>query len=173
MIAAQEYMAVLQMDIGKTLDQSRDRAAMLESIIDGLKFRGKKTNDYLASLAAQRTELQAALTSSTTRIAALKTELSNTYTKMDYEGTQKTLDEYIAQKNKETYARSYIVFLDKFSATYNSLNAYNVKLLSTLTINKEALIKNVTVVLPDSGGEFMKKLELLRTEAEVRSAPAE
>lgn len=173
MIAAQEYMAVLQMDVNKTLDQATDRSAMLESIIDGLKFRGKKTNEYLSSLAAQRTDLQAALTTSTARIAALKTELSSAYTRMDYEGTQKTLDSYIEEKNKETYTRSYIVFLDKFAATYNSLNAYNLKLLSTITANRDALVKNVTVVMPDSGSDFMKKLELLRTEAEVRSAPAE
>jgi septal ring factor EnvC (AmiA/AmiB activator) len=173
MIAAQEYMNILQTDVNKTLDQSRDRQAMLESIIDGLKFRGKKTNEYLANLASQRTDLQAALTASTARIATLKSELSASYAKMDYDGTQRALDEYIVQKDKETYARSYIVFLDKFAATYTSLNSYNRKLLDTLVANREALIKNVTVVLPDSGNEFVKKLELLRTESEVRSAPVE
>jgi hypothetical protein len=173
MIAAQEYMNVLQTDVNKTLDQSRDRQAMLESIIDGLKFRGKKTNEYLTNLASQRTDLQAALTAATARIATLKIELSASYAKMDYDGTQRALDEYIVQKDKETYARSYLIFLDKFAATYTSLNSYNRKLLDTLVANREALIKNVTVVLPDSGNEFVKKLELLRTEAEVRATPVE
>lgn len=54
------------------------------------------------------------------------------------------------------------MFLDKFSALYTSLNTYNRKLLDTVTLNKDALIKNVTVVLPDSGNDFMDKLELLR-----------
>lgn len=162
MIAAQEYINVLQMDVNKTLDQSSDRQAMLESIIDGLKYRGNKTNEYLTSLAAQRTELQTALDSSTRKINDLKSQLSTNYQKMDFEGTQKALDEYIVEKNNETYARSYLVFLDKFTAMYTSLNSYNRKLLDTLVNNKEALIKNVTVVLPDSGSEFMGKLELLR-----------
>ncbi len=170
MIAAQEYMNVLQMDVNKTLDQSNDRQAMLESIIDGLKYRGKKTNEYLTSLAAQRTELQTALDASTNKITNLKSQLSVSYGKMDFDGTQTALDSYIEEKNKETYAKSYIIFLDKFSATYQSLNAYNRKLLDTITANREALIKNVTVVLPDSGNDFLKKLELLRTPAEVKAA---
>jgi hypothetical protein len=162
MIAAQEYINVLQMDVNKTLDQSSDREAMLESIIDGLKFRGNKTNEYLSSLSSQRTELQAALDSSTRKITDLKTQLSTNYQKMDFDGTQDALDAYIAEKNNETYARTYLIFLDKFTAMYTSLNAYNRKLLDTLTSNREALIKNVTVVLPDSGNEFMNKLNLLK-----------
>lgn len=169
MIAAQEYMNVLQMDVNKALDQSSDRQAMLESIIDGLKYRGKKTNEYLQSLSAQRTELQAALDASTAKISTLKTQLSTSYSKMDFDGTQSALDQYLEEKNKETYAKSYITFLDKFSATYQALNAYNRKLLDTLTANREALIKNVTVVLPDSGNEFLKKLEILRTPSEVKA----
>ena len=162
MIAAQEYINVLQMDVNKTLDQSSDREAMLESIIDGLKFRGNKTNEYLSSLSSQRTELQAALDSSTRKITDLKAQLSTSYQKMDFDGTQDALDAYIAEKNNETYARTYLIFLDKFTAMYTSLNAYNRKLLDTLTSNREALIKNVTVVLPDSGNDFMNKLNLLK-----------
>ncbi|MDD2745816.1 MAG: hypothetical protein PHU93_04730, partial [Candidatus Gracilibacteria bacterium] len=58
-------------------------------------------------------------------------------------------------------------FLDKFTAMYTALNSYNRKLLDTLTSNKEALIKNVTVVLPDSGNEFMNKLNLLKKAGDV------
>lgn len=167
MIAAQEYINVLQMDVNKTLDQSSDRQAMLESIIDGLKYRGNKTNEYLASLSSQRSELQTALDASTRKITDLKAKLTSSYQKMDYDGTQEALDEYITEKNNETYARSYLVFLDKFTAMYTALNSYNRKLLDTLTSNKEALIKNVTVVLPDSGNEFMNKLNLLKKAGDV------
>lgn len=168
MIAAQEYINVLQMDVNKALDQSSDRQAMLESIIDGLKYRGKKTNEYLTSLSLQRSELQAAVDASARRVGELKTELSANYQKMDFDGTQRALDEYIEEKNKETYAKSYLVFLDKFTSMYTALNNYNRKLLDTLSSNKEALIKNVTVVLPDSGNEFLNKLELLRKSGDVK-----
>lgn len=167
MIAAQEYINVLQMDVNGTLDRSVDREAMLESIIDGLKYRGNKTNEYLGSLVTQRAELQKALDGSTKNINALKAQLSASYQKMDFDGTQTALDAYLVEKNNETYSRSYIVFLDKFSAMYASLNAYNRKLLDTLVNNKEALIKNVTVVMPDSGSEFMNKLDLIKKEGEL------
>ncbi len=166
MIAAQEYMNVLRTDINKLLDQSSDRQATLESFIDGLRYRGKKTNEYLTTLATQRLELQKAADGATARVATQKEKLSEAYKKFDAEWVQSALDEYISEKNKEVSAKSYLVFLDKFSATYQSLNAYNRKLLDTVTANREALIKNVTVVLPDSGNEFMKKLELLRNESD-------
>ena len=167
MIAAQEYMNVLQTNLNKLLDSSTDRQAMLESYIDGLKYRGNKTNEYLQTLAMERSELQKALDASTAKINAYKATLSTAYAKMDYNLTQDTLDAYLAEKETETYARSYIVFVDKFIATYQALNAYNRKLLETVTNNKDALIKNVTVVLPDAGSDFMKKLELLRSQSDT------
>ncbi len=167
MIAAQEYMNILRTDVNKLLDGSSDRQAMLESFIDQLKYRGKATNTYLATLSSQRTELTAAISSSTAKIEEYKTTLSTAYKNMDYDLTQDTLDKYLVEKQNQTYAQSYLVFLDKFVATYQALNAYNLKLLDTITNNKEALIKNVTVVLPDSGSEFMSKLELLRKESDT------
>ncbi|MFZ4461587.1 MAG: hypothetical protein ACOYN2_03490 [Patescibacteria group bacterium] len=167
MIAAQEYMNILRTDVNKLLDGTSDRQAMLESFIDQLKFRGKATNAYLASLTSQRAQLAAAITTSTTKIEGYKTTLSTAYKNMDYDLTQDTLDKYLEEKQTQTYAQSYLVFLDKFVATYQALNAYNAKLLDTITNNKEALIKNVTVVLPDSGNDFMKKLELLRSQSDT------
>lgn len=167
MIAAQEYMNILRTDVNKLLDGTTDRQAMLESFIDQLKFRGKATSAYLSSLASQRSELAASVAASTAKIEGYKTTLSTAYKNMDYDLTQDTLDKYLIEKQNLTHAQSYLVFLDKFVATYQALNAYNLKLLDTITNNKEALIKNVTVVLPDSGNDFMKKLELLRNEADT------
>lgn len=167
MIAAQEYINILRTDVNKLLDTSSDRQAMLESFIDQLKYRGKATNTYLESLAAQRSQLASSIATSATKINDYKTTLSTAYRNMDYDLTQDTLDKYLEEKQNQTYAQSYLVFLDKFVATYQALNAYNLKLLSTIDNNKEALIKNVTVVLPDSGSEFMKKLELLRNQSDA------
>jgi hypothetical protein len=41
-------------------------------------------------------------------------------------------------------------------------------MLDTLINNREALIKDVTVVLPDSGTGLMKPLQLIKTEAEFK-----
>lgn len=168
MIAIQEYMNVLQTDVNRLLDTSTDRQAMLESFIDQLRYRGNATNRYLESLASQRAELQNAIDRSNANIDNYKKTLASAYSKMDSELTEQTLEKYLEEKKTQTYATSYIVFLDKFVATETALNAYNRKLLDTITQNKEALIKNVTVTLPDSGNEFMKKLELLRNQGDVQ-----
>gem|GEM_PF-2396952 len=42
--------------------------------------------------------------------------------------------------------------------------------MDTLVNNKEALIKNVTVVMPDSSTKLMKKFNLIKTEADFKKA---
>jgi hypothetical protein len=102
----------------------------------------------------------------------LKTDLSTAYKTLDYEKTQSTLDAYLAEKDKNTYAKTYLVFIEKFITSYDILNQYNKILLDTLINNHEALIKNVTIVIPDSGTNLMKKFNLVKTEAEFKSSAA-
>ena len=169
MVAASEYLNILKTDVNKLLDQSSDRQATLESFTDQLKYRYKSTNSYLSTLSAQRAELQQAVTDSTTKIDATKAALSVAYKNLDYDKTEELLSQYLELKDRETYARTYLVFVDKFAATFSALNTYNKTLLDTLINNREALIKDVTVVLPDSGTELMKKLSLIKTEAEFKA----
>jgi hypothetical protein len=168
MVAAGEYLNILKTDVNKLLDQSSDRAAMLESFTDQLKYRYKATNGYLSSLASQRAELQNAIAMAVAKTEAAKTGLSAAYKNLDYDKTEELLAEYLDAKDQETYARTYLVFVDKFQKTYSTLNAYNKTLLDTLINNREALVKDVTVVLPDSGTDLMKKLQLIKTEAEFK-----
>ena len=169
MVAASEYLNILKTDVNKLLDQSSDRQATLESFTDQLKYRYKSTNTYLSTLSAQRAELQQAVSDSTTKIDATKAALSVAYKNLDYDKTEELLTQYLELKDRETYARTYLVFVDKFAATFSALNTYNKTLLDTLINNREALIKDVTVVLPDSGTELMKKLSLIKTEAEFKA----
>ena len=90
------------------------------------------------------------MTSSDQKLASLRNDLTNAYKNMDYDKTQEVLDEYLSEKDKNTYANTYLVFIGKFIQSYTVLNDYNKVFLDTLLNNKDALIKNVTVVLPDS-----------------------
>ena len=169
MVAASEYLNILKTDVNKLLDQSSDRQATLESFTDQLKYRYKSTNEYLKTLSAQRTELQAAVTEASSKIDTVKSGLTAAYKNLDYDKTEDLLEQYLELKDKETYARTYLVFVDRFATTYSALNAYNKTLLDTLINNREALVKDVTVVLPDSGTELMKKLTLIKTESEFKA----
>jgi len=91
------------------------------------------------------------------------------YKNLDYDKTEELINQYLAEKQKNTYARTYLVFIGKFISTYQILNNYNKVFLDTLINNKQALIKNVTVVLPDSGTNLMKQLNLVKTEAEWKA----
>lgn len=169
MVAASEYLNILKTDVNLILDQSSDRQATLESFTDQLKYRYKTTVGYLQTLSAQRAELQAAITDSTTKIESIKAGLTASYKNLDYDKTEELLEQYLEQKDRETYARTYLVFVERFATTFGALNAHNKLLLDTLINNREALVKDVTIVLPDSGTELMKKLTLIKTEAEFKS----
>ncbi len=169
MVAASEYLNVLKTDVNKLLDSANDREAMLESFLDQLKYRYTSTNTYLSTLSAQVTELQSTVTISNQSIETIKASMTTAYKNLDYDKTEELLNKYLEEKQKNTYAQTYIVFLGKFISTYQTMNTYNKTLLDTLINNKEALVKNVTVVLPDSGTGLMKQLNLVKTEAEWKA----
>lgn len=169
MVAASEYLNVLKTDVNKLLDSANDREAMLESFLDQLKYRYTSTTSYLSILSAQTTELQGTVATSNQSIENIKTALTAAYKNLDYDKTEELITSYLAEKQKNTYAQTYLVFLGKFISTYQILNTYNKTLLDTLINNKEALIKNVTVVMPDSGTNLMKQLNLVKTEAEWKA----
>lgn len=169
MVASSEYLNVLKTDVNKLLDSANDREAMLESFLDQLKYRYTSTNSYLSTLSAQVKELQGTVTTSDQSIETIKTAMTAAYKNLDYDKTEELLTSYLAEKQKNTYARTYLVFIGKFISTYQVMNTYNKTLLDTLINNKEALVKNVTVVLPDSGTNLMKQLNLVKTEAEWKA----
>lgn len=169
MVAASEYLNILRTDINQLLDSAIDRQAMLESLLDQLRYRYTSTNSYLSILSVQATELQGTITTSNNSIESIKSALTAAYKNLDYDKTEELITAYLAEKQKNTYAQTYLVFLGKFISTYQILNAYNKTLLDTLINNQEALIKNVTVVMPDSGTSLMKQLNLVKTEAEWKA----
>lgn len=164
-----EYLNLLKTDLNSLLDQSSDREAMLETFRDELQARYKSTTDNLIILNQQWSELQSTITSSNKKISSLKLDLTSSYKKLDYEKTQENIDLYLEEKDKNTYATTYLVFISKFVQSYQILNNYNKVLLDTIINNREALIKNSSIVLPNSWTELLKKLNLVKTEAEAKS----
>jgi hypothetical protein len=170
MIWLNEYLNTLKTNVNWLLDQSADREAMLESYLDQLRSRYKSTSEQLTVLKEQARQLQEVASLSDQKMDRLKWDLTSAYKNLDYDKTQSTLDEYLSEKDKNTYAKTYLVFLWKFVDSYTILNDYNKVLLDTLINNKEPLIKNVTVVMPDSWTNLMKKFNLIKTEAEFKSS---
>jgi hypothetical protein len=95
--------------------------------------------------------------------------MQKSYDEYDYSSVDGAIDEYVITKNKDTRARVYLVYLEKYKKSYIELQAKNMKLIDILTNNREALIKRTTVVIPNSGSDLIKSLKLIQTEAEANA----
>jgi len=80
----------------------------------------------------------------------LKTKINSDYQKRDAEASKENINNYLEQKNKYNYARTYVIYINQFLREYSLLNDYNKKLLDTLINNKNAIIKEAYVVIPDT-----------------------
>ncbi|EKE26630.1 MAG: hypothetical protein ACD_4C00221G0001 [uncultured bacterium (gcode 4)] len=162
-------MNILKTDVNKLLAWATDREMMLTSFLDQLQLRYKNSNEELNVLKQQWTQLQGVINSSNSLIWTYKNDLTAAYKTMNYNKTKETLDNYLLEKDKNTYASTYLIFIWKFIDSYTILNNYNKALLDTLINNKQALVKNATVVLPDSWNALLKNLNLVKTEAEWKA----
>ncbi len=164
------YLNVLKTDVHALLGSATDRETMLNDYIDQLKDLYTRSTEHATQLTAQANDLQATITKTVAAEDAAKQDLSTAYGNLDYDKTESTIDAYLEAKRQETVAHTYLIFLGKFISSYGLLNDYNKKLMSTLITNREALIKNVTVVMPDSGTELMSGLQLIQTESQYKAS---
>lgn len=101
-------------------------------------------------------------------IEELKKKIDIDFSSNNSAGTLENINKYLELKKEFYYSRTYIVYINHFINEYNILNNYNKILLDTLINNKEALIKDAFVVIPDSGAELLKSFNLLYSEDELK-----
>ena len=95
--------------------------------------------------------------------------MQSSYDEYDYSSVDVAIGDYVLAKNKDTRARVYLVYLEKYKNSYIALQTKNLKLIDILSNNREALIKRTTVVIPNSGSDLIKSLKLIQTEAEANA----
>jgi len=166
MIAINEYFNILKTDIRSLLSSSNDREFALNSFIAQLEYRYKVWIENSKTLLLQKNELIKAYNNSNLEINNLKDKISNDFSNFDNVETLKNIDNYLKIRQENLTARTYIIFINKFLNNYAILNEYNKRVLDTLINNKEIIIKNSQVVIPDTGWELLKQLKLLYTEDE-------
>lgn len=166
MMFLNEYFNILKTDIKALLSSSNDREFALNSFIAQLEYRYKTASENMNKLNSQKIELLKAYENSNKEIDSLKTKIWSDFWNFNNTQTIKNIDHFLEIKKENTNALTYIVFVNKFIDYYTTLNNYNKKVLDTLINNKEILIKNTQVVIPDTGWELLKQLNLLYTEEE-------
>jgi len=103
------------------------------------------------------------------QIEATKTAMQNSFSSFDEAGTLEKVDSYYELRQQYTEAFTDVVFVNQFLKQHEFLNNYNKTVLDTLINNKKALINESFVVLPDSGTQFLKPLDLILDEAEFKT----
>ncbi|MDD4151348.1 MAG: hypothetical protein PHR68_01925 [Candidatus Gracilibacteria bacterium] len=168
MLLLNEYLNILKTDFKTMLNQSNDREKTLDSYISQLEFRYTNSVGYIQTLKNQRSILVTSANQSNTKVESNKTKMGNDFKIFDSQAVITDVDNYLEAKDEYTYSKTYIVFIDKFITYYSLLNSYNKKLLDTLINNRDLIIKNSQLVIPDSGTDLLKKLDLIYTEADYK-----
>ena len=166
MVAISEYLNILKTDVKALLSSSNDRSFALNSYISQLEYRYKAWIENSKNLMSQKTELVKSYNESEKELNVLRTQIWKDFSSFNSKNTKSNIDQYLKLKQNSTNAKTYIVFINKFISYYATLNNYNKKLLDTLINNKEILVKNTQVVLPDSWTDLLKDLNLIYTESE-------
>lgn len=65
---------------------------------------------------------------------------------------------YLDAKENEVFAQTYLVLTDRLRDRYIRLQAYNQSLIKTLSLNQQALISGISVILPDGSNALMDDL---------------
>lgn len=169
MVITEEYKNVLKTDVKQLIDSSYDKPRTLNAFIEQLEFRYTLWVENIKNLNQQKTTFESEITSINSNIESLKQKISKDFSNKNEEETLKNIDNYLELKKNYYYARTYIIYINHFLAEYNTLSNYNKILLDTLINNKDAIIKDAFVVIPDSGSDLLKEFNLIYQEDEFKN----
>jgi hypothetical protein len=169
MRAIDSYVNLLKTDIKILLDESTDRASTLDEHIDILKSYYIRTSERTVLLTEQSRELQTVLTDARTLTESAKITMETTYKSFESKGVESVITAYVSAKTTESQARVYLAYVERFQRAYGILQGQNKLILDTLINNRDALVSQSVVVIPDSGSDLLKKLNLIVTEDDYKA----
>lgn len=169
MAITSEYKEILKSDFKQILKDALDKPAMLNAIIEQLEYRYEISAKQINKLNEQKTVLESAMSQANTRKSEIKTKIDTDFRQNNPDESIDNISDYLETQNNYYYARTYVIFINQFLNEYNVLNEYNKRLLDVLINNKNAIINNSYVVIPDTWAELLKEFDLLYDEAEYKS----
>jgi len=169
MIAVEEYKNILKTNVKQLLDTSYDKPRILDAFIDQLEYRYTLWVQNIKTLSEQKSVFLNDMNSTNSKIELLKKKIERDFSENNAKESLANIDTYLELKKQYYYARTYIVYINHFLSEYNYLNNYNKLLLDTLINNKDALIKDSFVVIPDSWTALLKNFNLIYDENEYKN----
>jgi len=164
-----EYYNVLRTDIKKMISSSYNKKETLEAYIEQLKYRYNNANAQMRILIKKKNELSINLKESWEKINFIKKKIDSDFKKFDSKATEKNISDLLVLKAEYNYAKTHIIFINQYLKQYQNLNNSNKKLLDTLINNKEAIIKNTKIVIPNTGIKTLRKLDLIVDEKDYKA----
>lgn len=172
MLYIREYLNLSRTDVKAMLDSSPDRRKTLESFISQLEIRYKNAALSIQNLESDKKLYLQSIQNTEKQIEEVKTSMESHFSESLSDATLWDVESYFVLRNTYTEAFTDIVFINQFLKQYDFLNQYNKKILDTLINNKEAIVNQTYVVIPDSGDEYLRPYDLLFDEAEIKEKNA-
>lgn len=169
MIFIQEYLNILKTNVVSLLNASANRESTLNDFISQLEIRYKRSQSNIAKLNNYKATLEWLMVDADNKTNTLKNKISTDFSAFKDIESGSNISEYLDLKNDYVYARTYLIFVNKFLIQYDFLNNYNKKMLDTLINNKDALTKKSFIVIPDSGDSFLREMKLIFDENVYKS----
>lgn len=170
MLFLQDYLNLMKSDINGIIQDDNDRKTALETFTTQLELRYKNAAKNLQTITTQNSNLTTRMQTLDGQISQLKKKIDSDFQNVDVASTIEDKNEYLDLKKQWTEARTYIIYNNQFIKQYNYLNNYNKLVLDTLINNKDIIIKNSYVVLPDSGTSLLKNLNLILDEKDYKAS---
>jgi len=169
MLFTSEYFNIMKMNFAWVIKKSNNKSKTLNNLIKQLKIRLTNANSNIQNLTKQKSILIIEYEKINTQIETLKRELEKDFNANNSSRVFTHVDNYYSLKQKEVILKTNIIFINNFLSKYNILNRYNLKLIHTLTINKDIISKDSYLVIPNSGTEILREFDLLFTETEFKN----
>lgn len=170
MLFLQDYLNLMKSDINGIIQDDNDRKTALETFTTQLELRYKNAAKNLQTITTQNSNLTTRMQTLDGQISQLKKKIDSDFQNVDVASTIEDKNEYLDLKKQWTEARTYLIYNNQFIKQYNYLNNYNKLVLDTLINNKDIIIKNSYVVLPDSGTSLLKNLNLILDEKDYKAS---
>lgn len=161
MIYIREYLNLSQSNIIDILSSSSDRGTTLEGYISQMRFRYNNATTSIISLELQKSELVDYLNTLSRDIDTLKATMENNFSGNNVDITLSNVDSYFLLRDDYTQAFTDIVFINQFLSQYKFLNSYNSKILDTIINNKQQIINQTYIVIPDTWDEYLRPFNLI------------
>ena len=170
MIATAEYANVLKTSIKNLIWNSLNKEDVLEAYISQLEFRYENAVNNQSNLITQKNTFSASMILANNEVISIKNKIQADFIADDADASLENINAYLKAKNEYYFAKTYIIYINQFLWEYQNLNAYNKNLLDVLINNKEAILKDTYLIIPDSGWlDSLKSLDLIFEEADFKN----